>query len=406
MTSVSWTTRAILLAQSLIIFAFEKLLPPDLIFMSAYGTSAVGLSFGVWVIPAILFLASFLPLKHRPVLYVAAAIALVPSLSQAILLVGFSLAVFIVSPFRKKDAWLTGFLLVSSLALIFSANLGYFPLNWFFLLVHVMWGLKLIAWIVSIRFYDRSYTRDEFIDYFFNPAFFFFTNDLNVLTPARFAEARSVQTPAVPQTWKPLGLTVFGLALIAVYGALQKFYFLNLDHVGWAKASWFGGVISVAVAILFHAANIVLQVSFLRPAGYRLPIDMDRPWLATSPSDYWKRMHFYVREYILEIILKPVLVFLARQGFGFRLSRLTSLFALYFVFTCTQIGYQPFRQPRTLEISALVTLVFIAMIGLPELLSDKSRDILFQRHVWIGRALTFLILATGYSLIFGLRQGF
>ncbi len=269
------------------------------------------------------------------------------------------------------------------------------------------WGLKLIAWVVTTRVYRHSYTVAQFIEFFFHPAFFVFTNDLNVLTPRRFFSSASNTDNFSPRQAKSTILqTLIGLLLLLAYGLVQNLYFKNLEQMGFLGTPWIGGAVSIATAILFHAANVYIQVSFLAPSGYLIPVDMNRPWLAISPTDYWRRMHFYVREYVYEIVIKPLMTWWLRKKTSVISARIALVAFIYLLFTFTQVGYQPYRQDRTFLVGLLVTAVFVAMFALPELLSPRFRRRAFLEHPWFGRILTLTLLYIGYAFIFMMRSGF
>lgn len=278
---------------------------------------------------------------------------------------------------------------------------------WLWISIHMTWGLKLISWVVTTRVYREHYNRSQFLEFFYHPAFFVFTNDLNVLTPRRFfRSATPISEISFNGSSRAIFQTVIGLILIGFYGLVQQFYFKNLDHLGVFGTPWVGGAVSIATAILFHAANVYLQIALLATSGYSLPVDMNRPWLAISPSDYWRRMHFYVREYVYEIIIKPLMTWWMRRKASVALSRISLVAFIYLLFTFTQVGYQPYRQDRSFVVGLLVTAVFVAMFALPELLSPQIRRKAFLEYAWVGRLLTVALLYFGYTFIFKMRLGF
>lgn len=401
----------ILAIQALILWLFQYYVSPTLLYASAFGTSQTPL-FIHWlaIIPGILLAGYFVPLAYRAYFYFFAALLILQNGFLALAIAGLSVAFYAATNFRKESKWVSWGLFLSVFAGIASSSFFFLHNSsvwaWLWLMVHVSWGLKLLAWITSVRVYKYSYSHTDFLDYFFNPVFFFFTNDLNVLTPKRFIESTPQKFSDSQSIASCLQLLVTGLALVTVYGFLQRYYFMNLGQVGVASHAIIGGAISIFTAIVFHAANVFIQISLLRAQGYDLVVDMNKPWLASSPMDYWKRMHFYVREYIFEIIVRPVLTTLLRHQKSTRFIKVLSVVLLYFLFTCTQLGYQPFRQNRPWQVGFLVTGVFMAMIIVPEYLSRQAQIEVFFKHKYWGRILTFAILLAGYSLIFSFRSGF
>lgn len=415
------TTRAIenkislrfllLLVQSVCFFLFERLLPDSMAFFSAYGVRGAEAPFyPLYLIPLLLLLASLLPEKMRPYLFVVAAFILAKSWIVIPFALAFLLLFFWLVQKDKDHDILTA---LWGVFLVFMAFFSIYylkaagTLNWFWVILHMSWALKLISWMVAVRSYAKEYSINEFFLFFFHPSFFFFTNDLNVLTPQRFFSSRTFGESLTIEDFKRIfKQTVAGLFFLAVYGAFQKYYFFNLINVGWAGSPFVGALVSIVVAIIFHGANSCIQVSMLNAYQHRLEVDMNRPWKAISPRDYWMRMHYYVREYIFEVIAKPIMTIGVRWNVRIMNFKLAILSIIYFIFSCTQIGYQPYRQDRTVLIGFLVTGVFVAMMAIPELFIEKNKYNDLARHPWLGRAMTFLILYFGYFFIFFVRQGF
>ncbi|MDX9730924.1 MAG: hypothetical protein RBT63_04050 [Bdellovibrionales bacterium] len=404
------STRVLLALQGLLLFVFETVLDDSIRYFSAYGPADSPFRLSIAFIPLTLLLASYLKPERRTYLFLIFPFLFFKTWRLSLLLIPM-LVLHHLTRFAPKSNLLTASLLAGTMILIFCSGIllpdSTGALKWLWIMIHVTWGIKMIAWIVTVRVYaDRHYTLDQLINYFLNPAFFFFTNDLNVLTPRRFFSSIVTDATSAPSAIPILKQTFLGMFLLLLYGLVQRYYFMNLDEVGILSSWWFGGVASVLTAILFHAANVSLQVSLLNSSGHNLPIDMNRPWLAVSPGDYWRRMHFFVREYIFDIIVKPVLTNVLRHGFSANVGRFSVVTLLYLIFTGTQIGYQPYRQDRSITVWFIITAVFLAMIVLPELLGDDAKSKLFAKRPWLGRILTFAILIAGYSLIYRVRAGF
>ena len=407
-----WVPLFIFFVQALVLLFFEKVVGSSLVFMSAYGAGEnTGWQNSVVMIPAALAVGWVLPPRYRPVFYFISAFLLMKSLWMSAPLLLTAFLVYGVSGYATHLTLLSAFLYLWTGTLVGIS--GYLwaqePRNvfsWVWLMIHVSWGLKLIAWITSVRVYKYRFTFLNFLDYFFNPVFFFFTNDLNVLTPRRFALSEGRVPMKSSQIKNIFVFLISGLLLMFCYGLLQRHYFMELARWGSAAHPVIGGVISVVTAVVFHASNVLIQVSFLRAQGYDIAVDMNKPWLATSPMDYWKRMHFYVREYIFEIIVRPILTSLLRSTQSLQRVRILIVILLYLLFTSTQLGYQPFRQNRQWQVGLLVTGIFMAMIIVPELLKNHFGMKAVFTHKYVGRILTFLILILGYALIFSFRAGF
>jgi hypothetical protein len=406
-----WKSVSLLLFIALILVTFERALGPSLVFMSAYGVShGWEWRHSVALIPTLLAVSFFFPRRFRPWFYFVTVFFLIeqPLLVAPLLVAAF--LVYCISGLALSSGLLSIILYFGIGAVI--AFSGYWMRSatitwtWLWLMIHVSWGLKLIAWVTSVRVYRYRFSFGHFLDYFFNPVFFFFTNDLNVITPRRFGQSEGQVLLSAAQVKNILIYLFSGLVLITMYGVLQRFYFMQLERWGVLASPLVGGMVSVVTAIIFHGANVLLQVALLRSQGYDLVVDMDRPWLAISPMDYWKRMHFYVREYIFEIIVRPLLATLLRYQQSLRKVRWLIVVLLYLLFTGTQLGYQPFRQSRPWEVGLLVTGIFMAMIIVPEFLLRHPQVNSFFQRKYMGRFLTYVILIVGYSMIFAFRDGF
>jgi len=402
------TLRNLFLLLQILIFALlEKLVPQELLYLAAWGTKESPFVLPLYTLPLSLLVARFLPVNRAGYFFILLIFILPASLEIKLTLMAGSLYFYFLSRWLPQSRSLTFFLLFNVIAVgIFQFNLFYqstASLHWLFMLLQMFWILKTIAWIVTVRIYKKDYVLNDYLDFFFNPAFFLFTNDLNVLTPDRFLSSRQIdQTFKESDFKKNLGYLVTGVFLIVVYGYLQKYYFLNLSNVGFVANPMIGGAISIIVAILFHAANVCLQVPLLNAYRNNLAVDMNKPWLAMTPSDYWQRMHFYVRDYILEIILKPILTTALRMNFSLKKIRLFFVFAIYMLFVTSQVGYQPFRANRSIVVGLLVCLIFIVMFAAPEWIGFFKK----QQPSWKTKLFTFLCLYVGYCLIFLTRQGF
>lgn len=409
-TETSHIRRLLLLLQVILFFFIERILPPSLKFFSSYGTISDTNYHPLWIIPAVLLSSTFLRERHRPFFFLLFTLILLQNIALSLgLMVFFGLFFYSVKKNIKNKtitfAWIA-LLAGLTFSSIYYLN-GINGLNWFWLLLHVSWALKLIAWMVTVRVYEASYSFRECMEFFFNPVFFFFTNDLNVLTPRKFFSAKVNPASFDQAVFKKTALqSLIGVILLILYGVIQKYYFMNLDNLDLLGLPHIGSIVSIFTAILFHSANSFVQVSMLNAFSYELQVDMNRPWLSSSPSDYWKRMHFYVRDYIFEIITKPILTNVIRWNVRLIHFRIFIIGLVYLIFTCTQIGYQPYRQGRTLIVGFLVTGVFVAMMALPELILTKRAQQYLEKNHWLGRAMTFMILYVGYYFIFASRKGF
>lgn len=416
MDSSAVRIRTLLVAQCLILLGVELLVPGQWRYFSAFWPQgmegAPKFVMSLSLIPAIILLAGSFSAPHWIYLTSTLLIVGLGSPGSALVVVAFLSVLYFVAPIARDRALVTAFLIGLIFAALIWSNSAIFqedsphPLLWFSIMLHTAWGLKSLAWIVTIRSYRMNFTYRQFATYFFHPSFMMFTNDLSVLTPIKFLQAEA-KKDAATATWKEnIFLLASGLALISIYAACQNLYFKQLDMVGSLAHPVIGGVLSIMTAIVFHWGNVCLQSAFLRAEGIHIPVDMNQPWEARSPSDYWRRMHFYVRDYILEILVKPLMTFAIRAGVTVNLTKALLLLLLFAGFTYTQIGYQPFRADRGTQVGLLITALFFLITVLPEVLPRSIRSQLFEGAAWKTRIVLWLALVSVYAAIFKLRVGF
>jgi hypothetical protein len=414
-------TRTLLVAQCLILIGVDLLTPSHWRYFSAFWPHGLeghpAFLTSLALIPGIILIAGLFPASHFVYLSVTLLIAGLSSPLTASVAAAFLLFLFFAAPIARDRALVTATWIGLIFAALVWSNATIFqkesppPLLWFSIMLHTAWGLKSLAWVVSIRSYQMQFTFKQFATYFFHPSFMMFTNDLSVLTPGKFLQAKAKAMDDDPKQsetkWtESLSLLVGGLALIFIYAGCQNLYFKQLSTIGILSHPVLGGVLSVLTAIVFHWANVSIQSSFLRAEGICIPVDMNKPWQARSPSDYWRRMHFYVREYILEILVKPLMTYAIRSGLKVHFSKALLLFLLFAGFTYTQIGYQPFRSDRGTHVGLLITGLFFMITVLPEILPGSIRSRLFEGASWKTRAVLWLSLISVYAAIFKLRVGF
>lgn len=391
----------ILCLQAILLFFFEHFIPHDYRFVSAFGAVGSVQQLPLALVPFLLLVAIAIPSTWRAIVFVMTLIFIARESYTTILIIALSLvSLFYTCRFKLHSSIGHWLLITTILAAAIYAQLQ--TDSWAWSLIHMGLGIKSIAWVVSVRVYRYQFNFRDYLDYFINPVFFVFTNDLNVLTPKAFLDSKKTINLTDKISFTPLLMTFVGLFLIIVYGMTQKFYFMQLHNIQFLSEWYFGGAISIATAVLFHTANVAIQVSLLQSTGHSLKVDMNQPWLAVNTMDYWRRMHFYVRDYVLEIILKPILTTMLRMNLNLVSFRFFVVILLYFGFTIFQIGHQPFRADRTLSVTLMINAIFIFMVLVPELLRIAK----VQYSPRYGRLLTFIILYIGYSIIFSLRASF
>lgn len=281
----------------------------------------------------------------------------------------------------KKRVWLQGALLL--LPLFLKSN------------VHEIqfWGLSYATFRAFHLFMDDALLVQLNFSRFFFFCFYFpslLAGPIDRWPRFKEALARSWREPIVaawPQAffWLLLGLN-------------QKFIWAEGVRRYWLPTTlasakdWVAAFYSYPLYLyLDFAGYSAMAVGFSLLVGLQLPINFDKPFLASSPTDFWRRFHISLGEWLRDYFFKPLYKFTARWP---QLSPLTrqnislfmtfllmglwngprkqyilsgALFGLYsavhntYVFRQKQKGVVPKQTPLKLWLSRLVMLHLAAL---------------------------------------------
>ena len=200
---------------------------------------------------------------------------------------------------------------------------------------HWRFSVHLVAAFLFYRLasWAMAYARGErasflaTMEYFLAPAFW--------LSPLHAAYLTRLQ-PGTVAAGNSCGWILRGFAHAVVFGVLFS----------WAApllAEWYAGGLVSFLSWRFPAAGVLLfliayleksrvsyvAAGFLSLAGWKVEPDFRAPWLAQSLPEYWRRFHFWVWEFYVDIIFGPLSVWLARRvgpAAALRLSLLLTFF--------------------------------------------------------------------------------
>lgn len=224
------------------------------------------------------------------------------------------------SPRRVRHAWI--FAAVSYLALAVACNRDLFPdlvtarpwlARWGYLFA-VGYTFRL-AWLLhQVRVQGtRDLPLGDCVTYFvFAPFFLIVPYMLAIPRCDRFCAGLERHDPAIERSG--LRLIAWGIALTLAEAALLHYY----DPSGQGYAAWVAGdylaalghgLLSYPPFGLLHATAIAaILIGLVRVLGIDLGPSFDRPALARSVTDWWRRWNIHFRELLVDIFYYPVLM--------------------------------------------------------------------------------------------------
>ncbi|NUN05938.1 MAG: hypothetical protein HUU57_09265, partial [Bdellovibrio sp.] len=149
--------------------------------------------------------------------------------------------------------------------------------------------MRTVAWIVDRRIYNRQNYASiaDYFEFLFCPIFFIFPGQIQYFLYGYFHQSK---TDLGAQHLKTLGIGLWGLALILLFGYANFYFWQNLyslpGQVSGQQLPWLhlGFGVYWLIAIYFQqAGGMAFQVSVARFLGYQIKYDMHFPLLARSP---------------------------------------------------------------------------------------------------------------------------
>lgn len=302
-------------------------------------------------------------------------------------LAGFALFYWAEKKLPRNSYWNTGFVVVASAFLFLKFYLFYFQREFFFqeiwttALVRECFGTRLFSWVIYRRILrgQKFYGADNFFGYMFSPIFFVLPNMLDGVPFHYFHEKRKelVTNERWMRAWQ-LGL--WSVGMIALHYAWQNHLYrpviMPLLFSKWGQIDeWFllGGFFSFLANVIKITAAMGLQVTMARFLGYQIRYDMIYPLLARSPMELWKRQHNYVRQYLTEILIRPLFAFLVRHRAPVWLSIALAAIASYTFIVLSHSGWRAWEEPRPVFTSLALSLAFAVFILIPVLSASQAK---------------------------------
>lgn len=238
--------------------------------------------------------------------------------------------------------------------------------------------MRTFSWIVDRRVYKRRQFSSvlEFFEFLFCPIFFVFPGQIQYFLFNYFHESKKEFSGSAPRN---LLMGIWGLVAILLFGFASTYFwremyswpvkverrFLPLLHLGF-------GFYWLVIIYLQQVGGMAFQVCVARFLGYQIKYDMHFPLLARTPLDYLRRHSSYVRDYIVEVAVRPLSLPLLRWG-GSALWVFPFVSILGYAFLIfPQTGYRvDYERPVA---SSLVLIGFLSVYILLPLVTSAGRD--------------------------------
>jgi len=227
--------------------------------------------------------------------------------------------------------------------------------------------MRLVGWFIDRRIYKRTDFSSlwDFLEFMFCPIFFLYQGQIQFFRFRYFHESK-IGTVLNGEYRKTFLIGLWGLGLMMAFGWMNYFFWkeIFLMPAGLAKEKLpfyhLGVGVYWLIAIYFQqTAGMSFQVSIARLIGYQIKYDMHYPLLARSPIDYLRRHSSYVRDYVVEMGLRPLALPLMRLGVKPNLVFIFSAILSYAVLEFAQTGYR-----ADFDRSWLVSFVLVAFLCL------------------------------------------
>ncbi len=374
-------------------FRFLFFLPqgPSQKFMGSIALLPLGLAF---LLTIEVFIASEVFRQRMRVLaFGILFFAIMPSLFDSAALLAITCITFLAGRVRIRKSF--DYALSLGLGVIFliaPLALGYQHVNntqgsiWLIVIFKMCLALRLVSYLVETRVYNRHGERNfwDLLEFALCPIFFVLPGHIQLFRYGYFLESRSPAREPPKSLLPVLGMTIWALFLMALFSWGISYYWANLNpklELNWSGSQFalhsLAGLFWLFMVYFEQAGAMSYQVALARLLGYEIKYDMHWPLLSRSPLDYLRRHSSYVRDYVVEIGLKPSVTWLLRRGVSPSWAGpLMAIFA-YAVLVGAQSGPRAdFYRPGLMTLAMILSLaVFILLPVLKGLLLQKMSKI-------------------------------
>lgn len=399
----------------------------------------------LWMLPVLLVVHVLIQQKVSlkkfiPLYFLLIFLLLSPLMAISLLYILFFISLYYIEKYSRTSKVL-GPVLISIFTLMIFVPLSLYtfkmtltPIQTYFLILFKSCFLmRVLSWYIDRKVYQRTHfdTLSEYVEFIFCPIFFIFPGQIQFFLFDYFHKNKTIVShsenslDSVQVVW----LAVWGYFLMIIYSLMDHYFWNQYNNIpgmfklyGFWPSQLMIGFYWLIVIYVQQTAGMAYQVSLGRVMGYNFKYDMHWPLLARSPLDYLRRHSSYVKDYIVEMGLKPLALFSLRKGYAQSLVVPVTSIAAYSFFIMIQTGYRPdYNRAWGVTFVMIGFLVFAIAISYyrtffgkhftkldqtPEsLLSDSSYKKLKNWNAldYLKWALTLVVLSS-YKMLLGLAK--
>ncbi|MCO5144504.1 MAG: hypothetical protein M9962_15615 [Oligoflexia bacterium] len=256
---------------------------------------------------------------------------------------------------------------------------------------------RVVAWWVKNVFRNERQDLFETYTYFLHPAFWLQPFHAGYLIPDKI---RSGDIRDVKFFWIISGLAfsiVFSLLLEPTASFLNSAFLNNRIEVLFLV-----GPIAFLFTMIEKARISYLTAGIFSMSGIKVEPDFNKPWLAKTLFDYWRRFHYWVLEWYWDVIYLPLVLITSRR-FGDKWGRFIALL-LTFSLGGSISHYIAYPAPLSscLFVSALFGLVTVSHYWLEKMNPILSKVITYL-SIWILYTIAYPVFGLGWGFTEMLR---
>lgn len=291
--------------------------------------------------------------------------------------------------------------------------------------------MRLISWWVDREVYHRENYNGllEFLEFIFCPIFFVFPGQIQFFLFNYFHQSKTAERKK--NHYKScLWLALWGYGLMLTYSYFDQLFWNHTYQIPqWINQQGFWatemtiGFYWLFVIYFQQAAGMSFQVSVGRLLGYNIKYDMHWALFSRSPLEYLRRHSSYVKDYVVEVGLRPMALFLMRKKErSYWMIPVVSVVS-YVLLVGLQTGFRP-DYHRNWKVTSVMIAFLVFAITLPylrmgivkmlKLPANKAETLLaddidqpffhwklLDYVMWIGT----LISLAAYKMFLGLAKG-
>lgn len=285
-----------------------------------------------------------------------------------------------------RNTFLISFFLIGFIPVaIYSLHVNLESKDIFFLiLIKSCFFMRVLSWAIT-RLAIKNFEYDtllEYIEFIFCPIFFIFPGQIQYFMYRTFHQSKMADLKENFKISHGLLLSLWGLFLMALYSYMTTLFWNNISLIPELNSlrSYFVhflvGLYWLIVIYIQQTGGMAYQVILARNFGYNFKYDMHYPLFARTPLDYLRTHSSYVKDYIVEMGLKPLTLLTLRKNFSAHKTVPILAIICYFIFISYQTGHRPdFERPWSVTLVMTLFLVLFILLEplMRKLISNKKQ---------------------------------